>query len=237
MVYFYIHGWAVNQKIWPQALCTKESYFYSCSQYPDEGHLDAIFNSVWKKKKEKITVVGWSLGGMLAMQLAELYPDRIRRLILIASTPRFTACKEYTGGISPSIVKNLLRKVFRNKNKAQKDFYELMFSEEEEDAKKKFIKTLDPTFFNIEENVLEKGLEYLLMKDLRINLSRIVVPTEIIHGSKDSICLPEAAMYMKEHIPFARLLWIKNAGHIPFITRENYMVKLINQQQEADDDR
>ena len=236
MIYFYIHGWAVNQKIWPQALCTKESYFYNCSQYPDESHLDATFHSVWLIKKEKITVIGWSLGGMLAMQLAELYPDKIKRLILIASTPRFTAGKEYNGGVSPSVVKNLLRKISRNKNKAQQDFYELMFSEEEADAKKKFMKTIDLTFFNIEENVLEKGLKYLLLKDLRSNLSRITVPTEIIHGSKDSICLPEAARYMKEHIPVARLLYIENAGHIPFLTREKYMVKLINQQQEAAND-
>ncbi|MFA6849655.1 MAG: alpha/beta fold hydrolase [Selenomonadaceae bacterium] len=236
MICFYIHGWAMNQKIWPQALRTKESYFYNCSQYPDEHHLADVFNKVWKIHKKKITVVGWSLGGMLAMQLAELYPDKIERLLLIASTPRFTACKDYSGGISPGIVKNLLRKVSRNKNKAQKDFYELMFSENEKDTKKKFMLTLDLTFFNIEESILKKGLEYLLMKDLRRNLAQIAVPTEIIHGSKDSICLPEAAIYMKEHIPFAKLIYIENAGHIPFITREKYMVHLIHQQQEVQDD-
>ncbi|MGL4185540.1 MAG: alpha/beta fold hydrolase, partial [Thiotrichaceae bacterium] len=38
---------------------------------------------------EQATLIGWSLGGLIAQALAQKLPERVQALSLIASTPKF----------------------------------------------------------------------------------------------------------------------------------------------------
>jgi proline iminopeptidase len=41
------------------------------------------------------------------------------------------------------------------------------------------------------------------------------VPTLLLHGRNDRICLPEAASTLHQHLPHSRLQWVAGAGHDP----------------------
>ena len=50
-------------------------------------------------------------------------------------------------------------------------------------------------------------------------LSRVIVPTLVVHGTQDRIIQPAAAEYTAQIIAHATLAWIEGAGHMPFIER------------------
>lgn len=222
MSFFLIHGWATTASIWPDWLITGNTHCYQSPQYPSYPQLVAAFTAYYEQQNEPLTVVGWSLGGMLALQLAADYPNKIKKLILFSSTPRFTTCENYTAGLAPSIVKNLGRKLLKNPWQTQLDFYHLMFSSHEQVNWETFTSHLAPAFAAIEMPALQSGLRYLSETDLRPLLPTIQTPCQILHGSEDTICPPAAAEYLASMLPNVTLTLLPGAGHIPFYTQSEY---------------
>lgn len=55
--------------------------------------------------------------------------------------------------------------------------------------------------------------------DLRPDLGRLTLPTLIIHGDRDALVPLEAARYLVQALPDARLVVLEGAGHVPTLTR------------------
>lgn len=53
-----------------------------------EDMADAVFALISDLKLRKITIIGHSMGGYVALAFAELYPDHIKGIVLVASTSR-----------------------------------------------------------------------------------------------------------------------------------------------------
>jgi pimeloyl-ACP methyl ester carboxylesterase len=60
-----------------------------------------------------------------------------------------------------------------------------------------------------------------------VDLSRISVPTLVMHGSADVIVPPELGRQVAHEIPDAQFLLIEGAGHVPTITRPLEVVEAI----------
>ncbi len=74
-----------------------------------------------------------------------------------------------------------------------------------------------------------ESLVCLQNEDLRPAVKEIRVPTLIIHGSEDRICAPAAAHYMHNEINRSHVLFLKETGHMPFITRKHAVLRAIAQ--------
>lgn len=225
---FLIHGWASGSAVWPQWL-RENAYCYQSVQFPDGKELEETFCKNFFEQEEKITIAGWSLGGMLALELAAAHPDKVEKLILFSSTPRFLQDAVYYGGLPSSVVKNMNRKLLRNQWDTQQAFYRMMFAENEKSWELEFIETLAPCFSGLSLGELQGGLDYLMERDLRDLLPGIRVPCLIIHGSEDQICLPEAAVYLENHLPQAYLTMLSGAGHIPFLTQQSKVREIVRE--------
>jgi pimeloyl-ACP methyl ester carboxylesterase len=55
--------------------------------------------------------------------------------------------------------------------------------------------------------------------DLREHLSRVTLPTLILHGDADAISLLEGARWLTGVLPNARLVPLNGAGHVPIMPR------------------
>jgi pimeloyl-[acyl-carrier protein] methyl ester esterase len=63
------------------------------------------------------------------------------------------------------------------------------------------------------------GLELLAEADLRSLLPAIDLPTLIMGGDRDGICLPGASAYMAQMIPQGSRVIFSGCGHAPFLTQ------------------
>jgi pimeloyl-[acyl-carrier protein] methyl ester esterase len=67
--------------------------------------------------------------------------------------------------------------------------------------------------------VVLKALDVLVESDLRDRLAQIDLPTLIVNGDRDVICLPQASEFLLQRIPSARQVVFAGCGHAPFLTQ------------------
>jgi len=83
-----------------------------------EGYTERVCKLI-EKEKDKLCLLGWSLGSLLAIDAAGKYKDRVEKLVLVGGTARFTRDKEtgYFCGWHKSAVKKMKEaiKVHREK--------------------------------------------------------------------------------------------------------------------------
>lgn len=103
----FLHGWGLNRAIWPQALrqalADWDVRYLDLPGFGERTAVDAPEQlSAWTDAllqdiPRGSIVIGWSLGGMLAIDLADRYPERVRALGLIASSPCFLGHDDWPG--------------------------------------------------------------------------------------------------------------------------------------------
>ena len=166
-------------------------------------------------------LLGYSMGGCIAQELVLNYSNRITKLILTSS---------WVGpshGIPPIPEKNPFTDMLSllkegNYEKVAKNLTGALFPEE---YKKNNPKTIEKVFNNYLNNPPSpKGFEsqaaYTETYDTYGRLSKIRIPTLILHGTEDVILPVKNAKILAEKIPSAELVLVENTGH-GMIVQEN----------------
>lgn len=229
----FLHGWATDKTVWLYqrkffhrrygvVMPDLRGYGFSVWQ-PAEDLLSAMVDDVaWFLESRQIgpsTIIGWSLGGQLALRIAVEKPEWVKSLVLVSTTPKFISDKEFPYGHPVAAIRKLAQDIRQHLAEGIHGFYLQLFSDTERKNK-----AFDLAYEILEQCVLPSeaaalaGLELLKVTDLRPDLEKVKVPTLIIHGCEDTICPPGAAEYMAKRIPEARLEWLEHAGHVPHLT-------------------
>jgi pimeloyl-[acyl-carrier protein] methyl ester esterase len=151
---------------------------------------------------------------------------------LIGCTSSFIQHKEngYNIGWNKKIVERMKSQLYKKPQETLYTFYDAMFSKKEKQKSfnNKFLQIVRNNDKNQSIDSLALGLDYLIQKDLRTNLSDITIPILLIHGEEDNICPLEGAAYIKNKTMHSNLEIIKHAGHIPFCTNPNTCYNIIS---------
>jgi pimeloyl-[acyl-carrier protein] methyl ester esterase len=164
-------------------------------------------------------LAGWSLGGMVATQVALDFPTRVNKLVLVASAPRFTRDATWPDGVEPEVLDNFagdMRGDFRHTIKrfiAIQTMGSDNAREEQRILRERVFRHGHPQIA-----ALEGGLKILHDADLRARLGEVTVPTLLLAGEHDSLFRKRAAQVARGLFPNARLCVIKGAGHAPFLS-------------------
>jgi pimeloyl-[acyl-carrier protein] methyl ester esterase len=233
-----IHGWGVNSEIWV-SLVDELKLFASVYliDLPGMGGSSSIspytLDNIAKEIKanvpiKKFNILGWSLGGQVAMSLAIRMPEFVEKLILMSTTPCFVEKKDWPYGVNKQFFSNFELETKQNLNNTLLKFF-LIQTRDINDSKN-VMRFLKNTFIEIRDDnksSMQSALNVLKETDLRNEVKKIDKPTLIIAGDKDRLTSSKASIWLYEKIKGATLKEIKGANHMPFISHRETMIESV----------
>jgi pimeloyl-ACP methyl ester carboxylesterase len=158
-------------------------------------------------------IVGFSLGGMIAQQLAFEYPEMIRRMILLGTGPRggegMTFTELSVDDLADPVA--LLMNAFFTPSEASQAAGRAYI----ERRRRRIADRDAPVSMKAAGAQLEAIREWgtVPSTDRYAMLARIHQRALIVHGSKDIVVIPINAFLLAQHLPDAQLVMYPDASH------------------------
>lgn len=210
----FLPGWGFDASILHAmgASLMPKCYFVNLPEISDKTYgINEVLEKLIIQVPNASILVGWSLGGLLAINLCSAFSDKFTKLILIASTPKFITTSGWPG-IS-------VREANHFMNTAQKDIQKTLT---------RLLKLAEYPFAGLDlDNYLNRSLslknllfylEFLMNTDYRDAYHSLTIPILHLFGGKDAIVSASTMTALKSTSSHATFKQIKEAGHLPFIT-------------------
>ena len=230
-----LHGWGMHSGIWSET-AAQLSRFFEVNSVDLPGHgasvslgtfsLDSVVDQLAARFDRSVTVCGWSLGGQIALHWAKLEPEKIKRLVLVSSTPCFVERGDWPHGMSREILGQFAVELEKNHAATLRRFLALQVRGSE--GERELLAAMRASLFSRGEpdmSALRGGLEILRDADLRDVLPDIMQPVLVIAGGRDNLTPPEASKYMAKMMSNARMVEIGGAAHAPFLSHPDEFAK------------
>jgi proline iminopeptidase len=180
---------------------------------------------------EQASVLGHSHGGVVAMAHASAHPERVDRLVLASTLPRFA--REQEAAMTAAMERQAGEPWYADARAALEEEQAASFASDEELAAVVWREL--PFYFarwgNGERAYVEESLgetpngdalglfnaEIFESFDLRSDLALVQAPTLVITGEDDFICGPVCAAEIAERIAGAETVLLPGAGHFVFV--------------------
>lgn len=224
----FLHGWGVSSVVWAD---TAARLAGTAVDLPGYGDVAAVFpyrvenlaDALAEHIAAPVALVGWSMGGMVALALAARHPEKVARLVLVGASPAFVASTDWPHGMAPEVLAEFARSLALDYRATLSRF--LSLQARGGDAAREVITQLRARLrIQVEPSreTLAAGLELLRAVDLREQVERVVCPTLVIHGAHDTLCAPAAGAWLAGHLPHARLAAHEGAAHAPFLSHPDW---------------
>ena len=220
-----ISGTLCTQRTFAEQLRVLDAIAEPFMRLPTEGHdLSACAAEILESVPERFALLGFSLGGLVALEIMRQAPERVQKLCLLATNPR---------GSTPQNLETWAR--WRREAEAG-GFAEIVRSHAEyvcgENAEARTVVTemafeVGPETFVKQLNILESRPES------RPSLGAISCPTLLVVGQHDRVTPPELHEEMRALIPEARLKTLQTCGHYAPLERPQAVTELLGDWLEA----
>jgi len=175
-------------------------------------------------------LLGWSLGGQFALDLAAALPAAVERLVLVATTPRFLAGPDWRFGLKAAALDKLAAEVRADPAQAVSGFVKLQVRGLARRTAGGVRGTLDEALVRggtARPEALAWGLERLRVADLRAQLAQVKKPALVIAGRDDRITPPAASRALAAALPKGRYQSLAGAGHVAFLSHPEAFANLL----------
>ena len=231
-----IHGWAMHGGVFAPLVAHLESQFTIHSvDLPGHGRsLDQHFVlddtlaelAAYLQCLAPVALVGWSLGGAIATELALRIPAAIRVVVPIASSPCFVSTSDWPCGMAPDVFRKFSEELTRDWQAVVDRFLALeTLGSPNEKAELRWLRSAVYAHGKPNRAALMSGLAILERIDLRARLVHLNVPSLWLGGRRDRIVPPQAILAAAK-LSGGRAE-ILAAAHAPFLTRSELIANLI----------
>ena len=178
---------------------------------------------------ERAYMLGISMGGMIAQELALHYPERVEKLVLCATNSGLSLKIRILAKIALGIAKLIYKRRLKTPERALEFVFSGVFTPE-------FIKENPDYIRERKEKLLAhvspfedyfRQAKAILKFNTRKRLKNIETPTLILHGKKDSLVSYKRGLELAGLIPNSRLFSFENSGHAVFTHEPEKVIKTI----------
>jgi pimeloyl-[acyl-carrier protein] methyl ester esterase len=231
-----LSGWAIDKFVWrPICDLLSKDFEIIIIDWDNVASVDdfkqKVITLLNEKGIKKFSIIGWSLGSLVAIDIATSYSSQIDNIILFSATSRFTQDEigNYHMGWNKKIVERMIYILKIHPEETLKNFYKNLFTDLEVNHGYYEIFLKEVSNLNKKYNVgsLSLGLEYLILKDFRENIKNLNISVLLIHGDSDLICPLKAGRYLKKFFEKSKLIILNQTGHMPFFTKANQCYEII----------
>lgn len=231
-----IHGWAMHGGIFASLVPYLEAHFTihtvdlpghgRSSGQPFELDDTLVELAAYLAPLAPATLVGWSLGGAIATQLALRVPAAVRTLVPIASSPCFIATDNWANGMAPNAFRSFSEALARDWESVVDRFLALeTLGSPNERAELHWLRAAIYAHGKPDPAALMAGLAMLESIDLTASLADLSVPNLWLGGRRDRIVPPQAILAAAE-LSGGRAE-ILAAAHAPFLTHPELVANFI----------
>ncbi|MEO8411420.1 MAG: alpha/beta fold hydrolase [Propionivibrio sp.] len=221
-----IHGWGLGSSVWqPVGELLGQNHDIQLIDLPGYARGDLASPTDFRQAAKAIAdelpngtiVCGWSLGAMLALQIALLAPHVIKGLVLVGGTPCFAQRADWPHAQPTALVDSFSQAVKHDAMQTRQRFVALL--NQGDTAARTLTRNMTrslATDYLPDRETLLTGLGWLRDVDLRDEVSTLAVPTLIIHGQHDPLMPLPAAQWLHERMANSGLDIFPGAAHAPF---------------------
>jgi pimeloyl-[acyl-carrier protein] methyl ester esterase len=232
----FLHGWGVNSGVWQPLINILKNQFcvttidlpgYGCNhrQLPAPYNLENIAQSVAEHLPSNCILIGWSLGGLVAQQIASYYPEKLKQLVLICSSPKFSKSTDWPG-IETKVLDFFTQQLSLDFTKTLQRFLAIQAmgsvnAKQDTNTIKQAVQQFPPP----SPIALSAGLDMLQNIDLREQFKTLLIPCHMFLGRLDTLVPDKLAPQMQYLNSKVTLEVISDASHAPFISDTEFYAK------------
>lgn len=219
-----LHGWGLHRGVFNPLAESLQAHFRL--HLPDLPGYGSNAASAWAPTFEELVDalaarlppaawLGWSLGGQLALALAQRHPDSVRALVLLACNPCFVANPAWDG-MAPATFEAFETGLRASPEQALRRFTLLCArgSRDPQATRRQLAKAELPA---PRPSALAHGLDWLREHPRHDALATLPVPSTWIAGANDGLVPLAAVNAAARAAPGGRLHAVQGAGHAPFL--------------------
>lgn len=230
-----LHGWGLNSGVWQplieqfnqqgdnafQLITIDLPGFASNAEVDISPYsLEMICQKISETIKQPAIYLGWSLGGLVATQMALQFPEKVLGLITVASSPYFVEqlANEWPG-IKEHVLASFHQQLSEDATKTIRGFLKIQAMGSPQIRQDlKLITELVMAHNLPSQQVLDDSLTLLSDCDLRPTLNNITQPFLRLYGQNDSLVPKAVIAEINKLSPKSESYTFAHASHAPFIS-------------------
>ncbi len=225
-----VHGWGMHSGVWSEfaqhlaqhhrvTLIDLPGHGRS-STFPDPYTLALVAQAVLACAPPRAHWLGWSLGGLIAQQVAHFAPQRVAKLVLLASSPQFLRGADWPHAMDPEVLAQFATELQRDYRATVLRF--LALEVQGSAAARDELRALRERVFAHGEPqgaALSGALHILRDSNLRAQFASLSQPVLLLLGAQDRLVPAGVAPDITRLLPHAVQHVIAGAGHAPFLSQ------------------
>lgn len=222
----FLSGFTLSRPVWQfqEEALSKKFNLKFFEQSNDKTFLD-FAQRLSRSIDDSIHLIAHSMGGMVAQLFALHYPEKLKSLTLVCTSPKFISDSTWTHGIRSGAHKILGKQISQNLQEGLAQFVKAATADHlngYDPGLLKMIREASRTHKEFATNMMNELFQFNLLNEIK----NIKTPTLIFSGEKDPLCPAGASLTLKENLSNSKLYEFKNEGHFPFLTQPSEFNRL-----------
>jgi pimeloyl-[acyl-carrier protein] methyl ester esterase len=232
----FLHGWGMNACVFePIIKCLEPGLAVTNVNLPGYGDSNWDASLCFEDQLEQMAgdlpsgrLLGWSMGGIYAIELATRYPQKFSELILLSCNPCFVRRQDWDCAVQKSVFDAFADDLKQGWQSTIRRFLSLQMHGGTQ--ARDLIRQLSKQMVSAGEpdaKVLQFGLNLLKQRDCRPLLASLQQPVKMIFGARDKLVPITIRHQISNLNPQIQVESLADAAHAPFLSNTAEVVALL----------